>query len=330
MDPEAGYERFGRVAARLAEELRLDVKRANATLDAAASSLERIFAAFNDKWPDPNRGTTVEAYDEFAAIHEEITHHGLSRHRLDFRRHVQEVSATDLKMLADSFGNALLSIRERLDPVNDILGDLDFASDTDRLRIEMRHLHPERVESVKARLRALAANVTVEWTDEEADRRFAELQEFISLIEKPESGTNPHRDEVLDVRRHIEITASRVDPDGDEVSTYSTLGDKSGGESQELVAFIVGAALRYQLGDQTRSWPRFAPVFLDEGFVKADSAFTGRAIRAWLGLGFQIVVVAPLDKVTTLEPHMGLNLSVTKNDAGYSFVTTFRDADEAA
>ena len=157
-----------------------------------------------------------------------------------------------------------------------------------------------------------------------ADRRFARLQEFIDLIDLPESGVNPRRDEVLDVRRHIEITASRIDPEGREVSTYSTLGDKSGGESQELVAFIVGAALRYQLGDQTRSWPRFAPVFLDEGFVKADSAFTGRAIRAWLGLGFQIIVVAPLDKVTTLEPHMGLNLSVTKYDAGYSFITAFR------
>ena len=231
----------------------------------------------------------------------------------------------DLKMLSDSFGHALLSIEERLEPVNDILRDLPFASETDRLRIDMRHLHPERIESIKTQLRELSADVTGEWTAEEADRRFARLQEFIDLIDLPESGVNPRRDEVLDVRRHIEITASRIDPEGREVSTYSTLGDKSGGESQELVAFIVGAALRYQLGDQTRSWPRFAPVFLDEGFVKADSAFTGRAISAWLGLGFQIIVVAPLDKVTTLEPHMGLNLSVTKNDAGYSFITAFRD-----
>ncbi|MGO3660909.1 ATP-binding protein [Microbacterium gubbeenense] len=327
VDPEVTSDTFARVAVRLRDELRQGIRRENAALHAAREALERIFRAYDERWPDPNRGTSIEAYEEYQAIYDEIARDKLSQHRLEFRRHIRDVSATDLKMLSDSFGHALQSIRERLDPVDEILSGLAFASDTDRLRIEMRHLHPERVERVKQQLNALARAEIVEWTDEEADRRFAELQEFIDVIDLPEDGVNAQRDELLDVRRHIEITASRVDPDGSVVSTYSTLGDKSGGESQELVAFVVGAALRYQLGDQTRSWPRFAPVFLDEGFVKADSAFTGRAIGAWLGLGFQLIVVAPLDKVTALEPHMGLNLAVTKTPAGYSFITEFRDAE---
>ncbi|HEY0773785.1 MAG TPA: hypothetical protein VGD51_06880, partial [Nocardioidaceae bacterium] len=61
------------------------------------------------------------------------------------------------------------------------------------------------------------------------------------------------------------------------------------------------------------SRPRFAPVFLDEGFVKADSEFAGRAVRAWKGLGFQLVLGVPLDKVTGLEPHMDELLVITKN-----------------
>jgi len=64
-----------------------------------------------------------------------------------------------------------------------------------------------------------------------------------------------------------------------------------------------------------RSRPRFAPVFLDEGFVKADSEFAGRAVRAWKGLGFQLVIGVPLDKVTGLEPHMDELLAITKNTA---------------
>ena len=327
VDPDVDADTFPRAALRLRDELKQGIRREHAALLAASDALERIFRAYDERWPDPNRGTTVEAYDEYQAIYDEIARDKLSQHRLEFRRHIRDVSATDLKMLSDSFGHALQSIRERLDPVDEILKGLAFASDTDRLRIEMRHLHPERVERVKAQLTNLAQAEITEWTDDEADRRFAELQEFIDLIDAPVDGSNAQREELLDVRRHIEITASRVDPDGKVVSTYSTLGDKSGGESQELVAFVVGAALRYQLGDQTRSWPRFAPVFLDEGFVKADSAFTGRAIGAWLGLGFQLIVVAPLDKVTALEPHMGLNLAVTKTPAGYSFITEFRDAE---
>jgi uncharacterized protein YPO0396 len=135
------------------------------------------------------------------------------------------------------------------------------------------------------------------------------------------------RDRLLDVRRHVEITAERHSSDGVLLSVHSALGGKSGGESQELVAFIVGAALRYRLGDELRARPRFAPVFLDEGFVKSDAEFAGRAVQAWKGLGFQLIVGAPLDKVTALEPHMDELLAITKNTAtGYSFVSRITDA----
>jgi uncharacterized protein YPO0396 len=123
----------------------------------------------------------------------------------------------------------------------------------------------------------------------------------------------------------MEITAVRYDTEGNDLGVYSSLGDKSGGETQELVAFIVGAALRYQLGDETRPRPRFAPVFLDEAFIKADSEFAGRAVTAWLRLGFQLVVSAPLDKVTALEPSMERLLSMRKHpDTGHSSVTEIR------
>ena len=138
------------------------------------------------------------------------------------------------------------------------------------------------------------------------------------------------RDRLLDVRRHVEISAERYDHTSGELrATYRTLGEKSGGESQELVAFIVGSALRFRLGDETRSRPRFAPVFLDEGFVKADSEFAGRAVQAWRGLGFQLIVGVPLDKVTGLEPHMDELLAITKNSATHqSWITPITTAPE--
>jgi uncharacterized protein YPO0396 len=90
---------------------------------------------------------------------------------------------------------------------------------------------------------------------------------------------------------------------------------------QELVAFIVGAALRFQLGDELGQLPRFAPVFLDEGFIKADSEYAGRAVEAWKGLGFQLIVGAPLDKYTGLEPHVARTIVISKNrETGHSFV----------
>ena len=142
------------------------------------------------------------------------------------------------------------------------------------------------------------------------------------------ASSSTDRDRLLDVRRHVEISAERYDSlTGELRATYRTLGEKSGGESQELVAFIVGSALRFRLGDELRSRPRFAPVFLDEGFVKADSEFAGRAVRAWKGLGFQLIIGVPLDKVTGLEPHMDELLAITKNSTTHqSWITPIRDA----
>lgn len=50
--------------------------------------------------------------------------------------------------------------------------------------------------------------------------------------------------------------------------------------------------------------PSYAPIVLDEGFVKADNEYTGRSLAALRGLGFQLVVGAPRDKVNAFEEHV--------------------------
>ena len=210
-------------------------------------------------------------------------------------------------------------IDDRLVPINAILDSLPFGAGRDRLRIRLRKLSAESVVAFRAELRRLSTTATRGVSDEQMEQRFRELQRFMAALRRrddprsrPELAELQDRDNLLDVRRHVEITAERYGRDGLLLSTYSSLGGKSGGESQELVAFIVGAALRFRLGDELRQKPRFAPVFLDEGFVKADSEFASRAVSAWRGLGFQLIVGAPLDKVTGLEPLMDSMLCITK------------------
>lgn len=317
---------FPAAAGELRRTLAAESKAARSTAEARAESLGTIFTSYNDRWKHPDRGNTVAAYPEFKAIYDDIIKHGLFERRAAFKRKLQRWSGDDLKLLNDAFDQALRDIEDRLEPVNEILRDVPFGANQDRLRIVLRQLHPHEQVQFRRRLKMLASNTAADWTEEQTEDRFRRLREFMRLLEKPELGSSRERDNLLDVRRHIEITARRVGLDGAELSTYASLGGKSGGESQELVAFIVGAALRYQLGDETRTKPRFAPVLLDEGFVKADGEFAKRAVDAWRELGFQLIIGAPLDKVTALEPHMQLNLAVTKNQTtGRSYVRPFRD-----
>jgi len=286
------------------------------------ASMIAIFQAYQARWPDPNIGVALESITSYTDILDAIRTLGLSERRQEWKRRLSAWSGQDLVPLTGAFNTAIEEIEDRLRPVNEILATLPFGATRDRLQISLRRLHREDATVFRRELKALSSGATEQFTDDETEDRFTRLQQFMSLIRRPDDTATSQRDLLLDVRAHVEITAVRVTPEGDEVSAYSSLGGKSGGESQELVAFVVGAALRFQLGDESRTRPRFAPVFLDEGFVKSDAEFAGRAVAAWKGLGFQLIVGAPLDKVTALEPFMDFVLSVTKNTTtGFSYIT---------
>jgi uncharacterized protein YPO0396 len=175
------------------------------------------------------------------------------------------------------------------------------------------------VSKFRKRLNQLSAPVV---TDDaaEAARRFDAYRRLNTELQSSD------RTMLLDVRRHIHITAERVTPEGTVVAQYDTLGGKSGGETQELIAFIVGSALRYRLGGEPTHGPAFAPVLLDEAFIKADALFAGRAVTAWKRLGFQLVIAAPVDKYQALEPHVPRTLFIDKTNTGRSLVRVIERA----
>ena len=287
---------------------------------AATDALEAVFARYQDRYADPNLSPSVENYPAFKNILDGIVTTGLHARRAEWTRKLTIWSGQDLVPLAGSFGDAVAEIEDRLHPINTILSKLPFGARRERLRIDLRHLAREEVRRFRKELNALA-RLDVEGSDDaNVQRVFDRLKAFMQQLGTEATGKST-RDRLLDVRRHIEITAVAYDNDGRDRATFAALGGKSGGESQELVAFIVGAALRFQLGDDENVRPRFAPVFLDEGFVKADGEFTGRSVMAWKGLGFQLLVGAPYDKFTSLEPHADLVLHMSKSAKGYSAVT---------
>ena len=308
----SGYDagQFAAGLGRLVEALDKDRAAATARSKGAVNSLEMIFERFDEKWPNPNLGTSVESYPDYLQIREQITASGLHERRETWIRKLAEWTGEDLVPLNGEFDNAIDDIEARLHPVNVILSTLDFGAHHDRLRIDLRKLNQDRQTTFRRELRELSSGATGELNLDQAKRKFVRLQNFMALIHTAdEKSRNYH----LDVRKHIELSAAVVAADGTIRAQYTSLGEKSGGETQELVAFIVGSALRFQLGDETKTRPRFAPVLLDEGFVKADAEFAGRGVRAWQGLGFQLMIAVPLDKVTALEPHVDKILLVTKN-----------------
>ena len=294
----------------------------------AADALRRTFEHYQRLWEDGDLGKDVESYPDYRRILDGLMAEGLPERRKEFKKEMAQWTGRDLVPLAHTMREAVNHIEERLDAVNAILTHIPFGRERDHLRITLRRLPSPQVRTFTQRLRKIAEGATVTYADEETDARFREIESFITLIRTsdtlPKGATNT-RETYLDVHRHITITAERVDSNGSQLSVYDSLGGKSGGETQELVAFIVGAALRYQLGDEESSTrPRFAPVLLDEGFIKADAEFAGRAVGAWKKLGFQLIIGAPLDKVSGIERHVDLILGINKPDC-YSRISPMRE-----
>ena len=317
---------LGRLRTRLSASV--DVARTEAAR--ARDDLIRTFTLYKSQWDDPNLHTGIESYTDYATILETILATGLHERQAEWRARLTKWSGEDLVPLSGAMESAVDDIKNRMEPINAILTGLPFGANSDRLSIRLRKLAPDHVVMFKRELRALSSGATKELADQELESRFKRLQTFMGKLRHR---TDPRfiadlsdRDRLLDVRRHVEVTAERHNLDGALLSTHAALGGKSGGETQELVAFIVGAALRFRLGDDENARPTFAPVFLDEGFVKSDAEFAGRAVQAWKGLGFQLIIGAPLDKVTALEPHMDDFLAITKNTTtNYSFVSRIAD-----
>lgn len=90
------------------------------------------------------------------------------------------------------------------------------------------------------------------------------------------------------------------------IRTHSNAGDNSGGEQEKLMAFCLAGALSFNLAsppDSSDNKPVFfAQLMLDEAFSKSDPQFAQQALQAFRKFGFQLVIVATVQNVTTIQP----------------------------
>ena len=293
---------------------------AKQTADTRHKGLAERFAAYNQKWEDPNRGIDPDvSFDEFNTILTERLAAGLDALRDKFVEWTSTVTGLELVKMKQQFDAAPKAIADRLHAINAVLEQINYSSRNGRISIASHPRRTPEVQNFAATLIALAEESTTDLTFDTAVTRFQRLQALMDQIDADKATDKGSRDRILDVRRHLSVEAEHHLDDGTLFATYDTLGDQSGGEMQELAMFILGAALRYQLGDIDTPYPRFAPVFMDEGMVKADPEHTDRALRVWSALGFQPLVALPVDKFESAQQGCPApTLQISRDDRGIS------------
>ena len=323
--PEAGssaspsdeLRRFDAALENASQRLSADQRSAQETLAEQRETLRRTLATFLDRWPNPNLLADPDSsVGDFERMLDDLEASGLHELEEEWRDSLLNLSGNDLTNLDSALSRSLREIRERIEPINLIMQDLPFYDDDHRLQIATRENQSVVRQRFRRELRDVRALIEAADGDEQRELAYARMSKLIDRIRR----SAPDFADLIDVRNHVRVSAERVDAVTKEhVALYDHIGEKSGGESQELIAFIVGAALRYQLGDAGSERPRYAPVFLDEALIKADAHFTARAIGAWRGLGFQLVIGAPNDKYSAIEPHVDVEYDILKDTQGRSW-----------
>jgi uncharacterized protein YPO0396 len=286
----------------------------------------RQLERYLEKWPDTRLRPTVDCLPDFMALLDSLEQEGFHKQMEPWRDHMLTWIKEDLIPLDIAYRDARAEIDDKLEPINDILRTLPYGREGGRLQIVCKSNDPKSAREFSALLRSLLdyERDDSSATEEAYHRKAAKLMELIDPTDT-RAEVMRKRNEVLDRRRHVTLSARVVDAKDNAkvLSTIKTLASKSGGEVAEIVAFILGAALLYRLGRDGTSRPGFAPVLLDEGFIKADSRFTSRAIAAWQGFGFQLIIAVPEEKYQSVVSRAERVLNIVADANRRSYVSTF-------
>ncbi|MBO4207555.1 ATP-binding protein [Micromonospora echinofusca] len=248
---------------------------------------------------------TIDSLPSVLAIYEQLVTDDLPRAKDAWLAKVDEDMNRQLRGLLVQIDDDTRAIKRGLDPINNVLRHVRFRADA-TLSIESVERPSSDLKDFRQIITQYTSNtigLDAKRNAEQVEKSFTRLRKHLAKLDDPSRAGEAWRRRVFDAREHVEFQAIETRPDGIKV-VHDGVSGMSGGEGQELIAFILGAALRFRLGEGHEGPPAYASVILDEGFVKADSDYTGRALSALQALGFQLIVGAPREKATAFEDYV--------------------------
>jgi uncharacterized protein YPO0396 len=251
---------------------------------------------------------TIESLPALEHIHQQLLTDDLPRTRRDWLTKIDADLNQGLRTLLQQIDVDRREITRGLDPINAVLAGVPFRHGS-HLAIEPADRPNSNLQEFRKVVLAFTRDNPLGedlFSDEaKVEASFRRLRKSLERLTDPSRAGESWRRSVFDAREHVTFRAIETPLDGKPI-VHEGVSGMSGGEGQELIAFILGAALRYRLGEGGQALPTYGCVVLDEGFVKADSDYTGRALRALQELGFQLIIGAPREKATAFEDFVDL------------------------
>ncbi len=311
------------VRTRLLAELHAAESRGQTT----SERLTRIFEGFVREWGtaiSADHGTSIGAAGEFEARYHAIVSDGLPAQEAEFRQFFNQRTHESFSTLLHLLDEERRTITSRILPLNGILSEVNFHEGS-FLELDIKQTLPATAKQFKDAIqnalkvrhtrpgKAVVPATGAETDDDvELTARYKSLETLVKRLGSQTPEDRRWRAEVLDVRGHLfiqckehrEAPASKKGARKTDVFMHADTGSMSGGERQRFTAFIMAAALSYQLGIAEQGFTTYGTVMMDEAFVLASEEFAGAGIKALHEFGFQLLLAAP-ENVIDLSRHLG-------------------------
>ena len=305
-DPEPTLDTIARLERSMRQAIDQQVTSSESARHQAQSAITAMFTELLHRWPDEAGTFTRDVQDAPAYLSrlDELRRDDLPGALAQWRQLMHNINTMGLTSLIQTLRDERIVVDERISPVNEVLRSVPFGHDG-YLQIVTTDVEPPASREFKAEIDAILENTLGhDLADDDLEERFARIARLMDRLDSTDPSDREWQRDVLDVKRHVRISAEEHRKGEQHARVYEGVGATSGGEGQELIAATLGAALRYQLGG-IEEVPMFGSVMVDEGFVKSDPDVTRRAIRALQSFGFQLVIAAPLDKYQSMEGEFG-------------------------
>ncbi|GAB3567031.1 ATP-binding protein [Arthrobacter alkaliphilus] len=315
------------LAAEVRSKLLAELHATESRGQALAERLTRMFEGFVREWGtaiSADHGTSIGAAGEFESRYHQIVNEGLPAQEAEFRQFFNQRTHESFSTLLHLLDEERRAITSRILPLNGILSEVNFHEGS-FLELDIKQTLPATAKQFKdaiqnalktrhsrpSRAVSSAGVAPVADDDVELTNRYKSLETLVKRLGSQTPEDRRWRAEVLDVRGHLFIQCkehrSVAGPRGGkktEVYMHADTGSMSGGERQRFTAFIMAAALSYQLGIAEQGFTTYGTVMMDEAFVLASEEFAGAGIKALHEFGFQLLLAAP-ENVIDLSRHLG-------------------------
>ena len=196
-------------------------------------------------------------------------------------------------------------INGRIDTINSALADIDYRPGT-YIRLENEPTPTPEIREFRAQLREITSNSVFADDETYAEERFLRVKALLDRFKGRDEHTRADElwtKRVTDVRNwHTFAASERTRDENAPVEHYTDSGGKSGGQKEKLAYTILAASLSYQYGLAVGGEYAFRFVMIDEAFGRGSDESTRFGLELFGRLELQLLVVTPLQKISTIEP----------------------------